>query len=374
MKASFNTDVLIVGGGPAGASAALSLLSYTKFSVTIVEQSSFDGIRVGEHVDSSLFEMLDYLKISKGSLEEGTFIKGYSKAAAWGTDRLVSRDSLYSPANESYQLDREKFDLKLLREVSKRGGTIIPRTRCTRYQQTDTNEWQLHAKHFTKGAFGIKSRFLIDATGRQATVCRQLGIASAKKDTLVGVGAFLLFRKDQIIPQEIILEASEKGWWHCATLPGQVLSVTFFSDADIISTDRLQVADNWQASLLSTKYIKYKVGEARATGKPWIKNAFSQITDTSQRKNFMAVGDAASSFDPISSMGIGFAMNSGCNAARAINFSLNGDESLVEAYPKKVEENFKNYLNLRNHFYAKETRWNKLPFWERRAFNYLDPY
>ena len=56
-------DVLIVGGGPAGTSVALSLLNYSDHTVMLVEQSDLNQMRVGEHVSASIFDLVEYLKI-----------------------------------------------------------------------------------------------------------------------------------------------------------------------------------------------------------------------------------------------------------------------------------------------------------------------
>ena len=75
------TDVLIVGGGPGGASAALSLLNNSNYSVTIIEQSDFNTTRVGEHVSSSIFDLIDYLKLSKSDFRQDSFIPAYASKA-----------------------------------------------------------------------------------------------------------------------------------------------------------------------------------------------------------------------------------------------------------------------------------------------------
>ncbi|RAJ24641.1 hypothetical protein [Pedobacter cryoconitis] len=55
MSEIYNTDVLIIGGGPSGTSAALSLLDQTSLTVILTDHTAFDTSRIGEHVDASLF-------------------------------------------------------------------------------------------------------------------------------------------------------------------------------------------------------------------------------------------------------------------------------------------------------------------------------
>lgn len=366
MALHFDTDVLIVGGGPAGAATALSLLTYSDLNVLIIENSAFDTIRVGEQVNPSLFDLLTYLKVGKEDFEEGSFVRGYNSQAAWGNSRIHSRDSIFSTQEESYQLDREKFDLMLLSEASKRGSDIIPRAKCIDFKQTEDNHWCISVKHQTEGDFSVTAKYLVDATGRLSNVGRKLGMTIRQHDQLMAVGAFLHFDNTTVLKQDILLETVAEGWWYCATLPNQVMVATLFTDADIVKEKRLQKAENWNQLLANTVYAKNKVNQASAFGSPWVKAAFSKITDATTRKNFIAVGDAAASFDPVSSMGIGFAISSACHAANTLVVHSKGDLSSIAHYQRNIEDIFSHYLTIKAQFYRKEQRWSDAAFWQRR--------
>jgi flavin-dependent dehydrogenase len=368
MGIPFETDVLIVGGGPAGTSTALSLLKYSNLKVTIIEQNALDTVRVGEQINSSLFELLDYIGIKKSDFENNSFIPGYSSLAAWGSSRITSRDSIFSTQAESFQLDREQFDLLLLEQASQKGALILPRTKCTDFRQTETN-WVIDLKHETKGDFTANAKYLIDATGRQSNVCRKLGLSSAKKDDLVAVGVFLHFEDSNILKQDILIETIEEGWWYCATLPNQQMTVTLFTDTHIVKEKKLKKIENWNKLLLDTVHIKNKIKNASSLENFWVKNAFSQVTDSTSISNFLAVGDAAASFDPISSMGIGFAISSACHAAKAIIDYENKNQSSISNYQQNVNAIFNNYLTIKTQFYDKEKRWQDAPFWKKRIVN-----
>lgn len=362
------TDVLIVGGGPAGASAALSLLNYSDARVMLAEQSSLDQLRPGEHVSASIFDLAAYLKLNRDDFEPGSFLPTYGSTSYWGSDLPVNRDTIFTTEEASYQLDREKFDLLLLRKVSERGGLVFPRTKCLHYRQSANKHWEITLQHAEKGKLVVKSRFLMDATGRQANVCRQIGIRCKKLDSLMGVGAFLSIRDRDAAGTGLVMEAAAQGWWYSNILPGDTLAVIFFSDADIISRHRLNKSQSWNALLSRTKQIKRRTREAFCKHKhPWTRSAFTQISDFSQRENFLAIGDAASSFDPVSSMGIGFAMSSACGAARIVHAVLAGqDPQDSRIYHQDIFRNFERYLNLRRIFYQLEKRWPSSDFWSRR--------
>jgi flavin-dependent dehydrogenase len=365
---NFDTDVLIVGGGPAGAAAAISLLNYNNdISVTVIEQSDLANRRVGEHVSAGIFGLLNYLNLGQADFGQDCFVPTYGNTSYWGTDQPILRDSIFTTEAASFQLDREQFDLTLLKIVSERGGNVFPRAKCTQFIQLAEGPWQISLRHPVSGTFVITAKFLIDASGRQAYVCRQIGVSTRKEDQLMGVGAFLQFDKGRVLQQDVLLETVENGWWYSAALSPDSMTIVFFSDADIISKNEFHKVDVWYKLLQETRQMKQFVKGSYADEPMWVRSAHSQISNAADRVNFLAIGDAAASFDPISSMGIGFAITSACHAAAIVKSELTThDPKRIAAYQIDVERNFENYHTLRRKIYQQERRWPLSDFWMRR--------
>ncbi len=370
MAYHFETDVLIVGGGPAGASTALSLLKYSDLKVMIVEQSDLDTLRVGEQVSPAIFDLLAYVDIHRTDFETNSFIYGYNHVAAWGSANLSSRHSISSTVEDSIQLDRKAFDLLLLERAGQRGASILPRTRCIDFKQTKEGDWTIELKHKTKGDILVKANFLVDATGRQNAVSRNLGLKPLKSDELVAIGAFVTFEKGKTPAQEVLLETVEEGWWYCATLPNDKIGLTLFTDAGIAKEKQLQKTHQFNQLLLNTRYIKNKVKQGAAYQSPWVRNAFSKLVDITPVKNYIAVGDAIASFDPISSMGIGFALSSACHASKTIiDFENSKDNTYRLDYQHNIDAIYKDYQQTKNQFYTTEQRWKESEFWQQRLMS-----
>jgi flavin-dependent dehydrogenase len=367
MSLTFETDVLIVGGGPAGSSTALSLLKYSDLKVTLLEQNDLNPIRVGEQVNSSLFDLLNYLGISKNEFGVDCFLPGHVSYAAWGSPNLSLRHSIFSTQIDSFQLNREQFDLTLLEKAAENGAVILPRTKAFDFSEQQ-NTWLVKTRHETKGDINIKAKYLVDASGRQSHVCRKIGASFTKHDDLVAVGAFLYNQEAKIIENETLLETVEDGWWYYAALPSNQIVVSLFTDAEIIKDQQLQKITNWSDKLSKTTHIKMKVKDTVSNKKLWVRSAFSHKIDAIDKRNFLAVGDAVASFDPISSMGIGFAISSACHSAKAIMDSDYNLDSIGE-YQKSIKNIFDEYLETKSLFYKKEQRWNDSSFWRKRNCN-----
>lgn len=363
------TDVLIIGGGPAGTSAAISLLKHGgDLRVMLVEQSNLDQIRVGEHVSSSIFGLLKYLGLEPKDFENGCFLTSHGTTSYWGSDIPMTRDAIFSAERPACQLDRRIFDLTLLKQVADLGGIVLPRTRCQGYDQLENHNWQVKLHHAEKGMLSVDAKFLIDASGRQRSTSRLLNIPSDKHDALFGIGAFLAI-KGRNLPSDQMMESTELGWWYSATLQGNYTTTIFFTDSDIVSESEISKPANWYKQLQQTRFVKERIaGFNPAAINLWSRSAHTHISNIAHSRNFIAIGDAMASFDPISSMGIGFAISSACNAAAVVMLELNeSDANRIAVYQADVNRIFNNYLQQQKKVYQQEKRWPESGFWKRRT-------
>jgi hypothetical protein len=81
---------------------------------------------------------------------------------------------------------------------------------------------------------------------------------------------------------------------------------------------------------------------------------------------WLAVGDAATTFDPLSSQGICKGLRTGIMAAYAIGDYFKGSSAGLEKYEAIVAREFEEYLRVRADYYGRERRWCDAPFWHRR--------
>lgn len=85
-----------------------------------------------------------------------------------------------------------------------------------------------------------------------------------------------------------------------------------------------------------------------------------------QGLGWVAAGDAALSFDPLSSQGMLNALYTGMKSGEAVHAALDEEWGLMDAYSARIEEIRAAYLCHYEQFYQSECRWPNHTFWSRR--------
>jgi flavin-dependent dehydrogenase len=135
----------------------------------------------------------------------------------------------------------------------------------------------------------------------------------------------------------------------------------FMTDSDLLRESA------WDARLEGAPATVRRVERWRATGETAVRAANSQITPVVAGDGWVAAGDAAVAFDPVSALGIGFSLRSGMEAARVAAAAAEGDDGLAAAYAESVSRIYADYRSRQHGIYLQERRWAGGPFWARRA-------
>lgn len=211
----------------------------------------------------------------------------------------------------------------------------------------------------------LTTAFLVDATGRSAKIGRACGSARTQLDALTGLAC--TFTLAHPLPQTTSIEAVANGWWYAAPLTGNRLVTLFMTDADLLPQAARTSGGYWQA-LQQTQHIRSLLPAVPPTGQttPLTRLASSSYLNQIAGRNWLAVGDAAYAYDPISSYGITSAIGGGFYAGNAIADHLLGKTEALSAYRYLQAQAYGYYLAMLQHQYALERRWPDAPFWQRR--------
>ena len=362
------------GGGPGGTAAEMTLLKRDGISVAVVEESDYASPRIGESLTPGIRPLLEYLNIWEQFRSEQS-LESFGSKAAWGTSSPQALDYMFTLQGTGWGLDRVRFDRMLANAFRERGGSLLTKTRFLRCQRTARNNWEIQIREPDKTTRKIQGKYLIDATGRRGYLARHLGIPRQIHDRLIGVGCIGQLANDSDIESVIQVEACEYGWWYTAPIPGNQISVVLMSDADIVSQQKAIDPKQWQSLLNEMKLTSDRIRGVKFTAKPKAFSAFSSCLQQVGGENWVAVGDAVASHDPLSSTGIPHAIGSGVHGAIVAANALFSDGQMLESFQQSIHRDFFQYLRTHWQYYQRETRWPKSLFWKRRRTPILtDPY
>jgi flavin-dependent dehydrogenase len=234
-------------------------------------------------------------------------------------------------------------------------------------RRQDNERWRM-AVHADDGAcHDLEARFIIDATGRRSVFARARGADRQVVDRLAGAFMFFEVGGEQRDASALV-EAWEDGWWYSALLPDSRLVVACMSDADLLKQQGLRHVDRWLAHVGQTQHTRVRLADAHAQTTPIIYAAYSHHLTQAAGAGWLAAGDAAATFDPLSAQGILKALRDGIFASYAVLDSLTGNASGLEKYQAVIDAEFSGYLRARSDYYRLERRWSDRPFWRRRSY------
>ena len=214
------------------------------------------------------------------------------------------------------------------------------------------------------GGSACRARFEVDATGRRASFARRMGSRRLTWDRLACCARF--FTLDDAPESSTVVEACAVGWWYTA-LAGERCLVACMTDSDVVRRLALHKADRWLSLLSATRWIRRSIGSGALCGSPIICAAHSVRLDPVCARDWLAVGDAASAYDPLSSQGIMQALRAGIFASYAIADCLvKSDRTGLARYASFMQHVFASYRRAQVQYYAEERRWADRCFWHRR--------
>jgi flavin-dependent dehydrogenase len=361
-------DVAIVGGGPAGAAAAIRLATLG-LRVSVLERSHEPTFKFGECLAPTANPILRQLGVDSLLAADG-HLSCFGNRSAWGSAQPVDQDFLFDTRGHGWRLDRARFESLLANRAVEAGARWSTGAGVRVIQRAD-DLWRLSGDTTEGDTFTTDARFLIDASGRSARVASALGVKRRRYDRLVAATAILQTPTADTagIDSFALVESVPEGWWYSGLLPWGQLALSFMTDSDLL---RARTIDVRSATHTWARLRGVGVGGAdRSTmmtpfhfKKVW--PAHTSQSETVAGARWLAVGDAAVTHDPLSSYGISFAMGSGLHGADAIYQSAGGNADAIPAYAEMILQSFCRFHLAQQMHYQNEARWPEQPFWRRR--------
>jgi flavin-dependent dehydrogenase len=357
------TDILIIGGGIAGCIAAISLAD--QYKVTLIDKRTTPLDRIGESlapVAQRIFRQLNLCQNLNAEVETKLYRKNLGMQSYWGSHQVYIVDHMRNPDGMGLNLDRKEFEVYLRNVAEERGVHCLWGCRYHQSEYED-NVWKLIAKS-SEEAYEITTDFVIDATGRPSHFTRSLGIERTSHDKLIACWMSL---PNTLENQMSTISAGENGWWYSAVVPNNKRVIAFQTDADLVDRATFKTLESFLQLSEENKEITAILAQSNLEEIEFHGVTAANSTKLNQvaGQQWVALGDAAVSFDPLSSQGMYNAMASAMQLKELI-LKYGFTEELQQNYSLQIDDIWRYYGEHKNLFYQQERRWKDSTFWKRR--------
>lgn len=320
MTVASTYDVVVIGGGPGGSSAATYLVR-AGLKVALVERETFPRFHVGESLMPATMVMLERLGVREQVEKCGFQIKYgaqfFDQASGSNTTFYFQPDRPWP--NYAYQVPRAEFDTLLLDNARRHGAEI--------YQPAAVESAEFDAEGATlmvdaEGAqHTMRARFVVDASGRDGFLATRMG-RRKRIPNLGKVALFTHFRgADRMSGQEegnIRIYIFDDGWFWWIPLADDVTSVGAVLHAKTLRAWQGTPEECYAEMIRRCTGVAAGLTRAERVLPVHTAANFAYMNGPIVGDRFLMVGDAVAFVDPIFSGGVYIAMRSAELAAEAI--------------------------------------------------------
>jgi flavin-dependent dehydrogenase len=360
----FDAEIVVVGGGPAGATIA-NRLAKLKYDVLIIEASEFPRPHVGESLQAhvvSLFEKLGVLE----EIESAGFLRPQSVLVRWGGETRFRTD-----VTDGFQVDRGRFDTILLQAAVRSGARIIQPGRVSEIKHLRHGEWELTVAGYEERHRLLRSRFVVDASGRRGCLP---GSRSLLQPPTIALYSY--WQDTELEGAETRIEAGTEHWYWAAALPDSTANVTVFLGSNRCrNRGGTPIKDVYLRLISESSLLSRCLSGALVQTIQACSATASRILEP-VGVDWIKIGEAALAYDPLSSQGVQNAIVSGLQGAAVVHTLLSDPRSqrtAIAFFRDRVDEAATHHAAIAADFYGQQAKITPLPFWIERANGHVTP-
>lgn len=353
-------DVAIIGGGPAGSTAA-ALLARAGRRVVVFEREKFPRFHIGESLLPFSMKAFTRLGLHEKFLRAG-FMKKYGGeilgACSEPGTKFYFKDGYRSQTDHAYQVTRSDFDKLLLDHAADCGAEVHEDTSVDRIQfAKDDVELAIRSNG---SSHTIQARYVIDASGRASMLGRQFQIKKTYSH-LQKLSIFAhydgVWRAEGIDGTLTVLLRAIDRWFWLIPLSAERTSIGVVLDSETFRKSKLSAEDSLEQALAEQPIIAKRMINARRVSQVYVEADFSYRSARLHGDRWLLAGDAAGFIDPIFSSGVFLAVFSGEQCADVLHEVLahpRKTKRLFASYERAVNRAMDIYLRFVDAWYTKE--------------------
>ena len=333
-------DVLVVGGGPAGSTAA-ALLAEKGWKVVLLEKDRHPRFHIGESLLPMNLPLFDALGV-RGEIETIAMMKYGAELCSphhsWQQTFFFS-DALDKSQPYAYQVRRSEFDHILLRNCARKGATVIEECRVTDVDFPRSGGCVVSATGKDCGSQVWAARYLVDASGRDTLLASKFGIKRRNvhhsSAALFGhyTGVERLPGRDE---GNISIFWFEHGWFWQIPLQQGITSIGAVCSPRYLKTRKTSPESFLSETIALCPQLMSRMRDARLASPVTATGNYSYQAERMAGDSYVMVGDAYAFIDPVFSSGVFFAMNSALLGAETVDGTLR-DPARRKALEKQLD-------------------------------------
>ena len=335
-------DAAIIGAGPAGAAAALSLAS-KGYRVVLIDKEKFPREKLcGDFINPVNWPILRELGVDTDILSsEHDQITAFRITACSGEHAETGLPAQNLGSDFGLGLSRSSFDFALLRKAEHNGAAVLQGCRVKSLRR-ESQGWRFVLDH-EPGFSEIRAAALIGADGRNSWLAHRLRLTSAAEMQGRSLGFQIRLEAPTASKGKIDIHLFPGGYAGLVGLGGKFFNLCLAVDKRSLPHQR-QMEFLCESLLPQNPYLRElllssrQIGPARSTYPVYFKprRCFAD--------GILFVGDAARVNEPVSGEGIYFAMKSGLLAAQTLDVAFRRSDfssSRLSAYEQSCRRQFR---------------------------------
>jgi len=378
------TDVVVVGGGPAGSTAA-TLLAKSGHRVVQLERERHPRHQIGESLLPSTVHGVCRLLDVFDDVQAAGFVRKRGGTFRWGrraeTYTFAFKSTTLAEADYAFQVERARFDQLLFENARRHGVDGREGVEVLEPIVEDGRVAGVRARDEHGEPLVVRAAFTVDASGHGSRLARHVG-RRAYSDFFQNVAVYGYFRGAGRRPApyegNVVTSAFEQGWCWFIPLSDELTSVGAVVDrrhADRIGQDRDGALMTFvQACPIVSELLEpaERVSDESMYGQVRVRKDWSYMTDRLTAPGIVLAGDAACFIDPVFSSGVHLATYGGVLAARTIATVLSGEldeASCLQELERRYRREFSVWYDFLLAFFDMQQDWDDHFWTARRLLN-----
>lgn len=364
-------DALVIGGGPAGSSAAAILAEYGH-RVLVIEREKFPRYHVGESLIPFTYQPLERLGMIP-KLAASAFQKKYSVVFISPNGQASQPFYFFARYDrgtvaQTWQVLRSEFDQMLLDNARERGAEILEQTVVKELLREGDRVVGVRAQANSGEVVEFRSAITLDCTGKEAFASVRNGWR-VRDPHLNKVAVWTYYKGSKREAgidegQTTVAFVPEKGWFWHIPLHNDLVSVGVVAEGKYLTRGGVRDPEAiFKREIVENAWIDDHLAAGTQTGPYYVINEYTHHARHCGSEGLLLVGDAFAFLDPVFSSGLMLALKSGVAAGDEVHRAIEAGDFSPERfadYGRRMRLGIENMRKLVYAFYNPEFSFKKV--------------